>query len=228
MKILLVAATTFEIAPLLDALRLKGWKREPLHFQKDTLSIEVLITGVGLPLAAFALGHRLATCSYDLLLQAGVAGAIDRELQLGEVVEVVSDCFADLGVEEADGTFTDVTTMGLIDGDDFPFKYGRLWNSPVAGEAFLPRVHGISVNKVHGTEQSIAAMKASFPFAQVESMEGAAFLYASLQYATPALQIRSISNYVEKRQRDNWKLKEAIEQLNQVLQEMLLSFESLK
>ncbi|WP_367389308.1 futalosine hydrolase [Lewinella sp. LCG006] len=224
MKILLIAATAFEIAPLLDFLRSEGWEREPLHFQKEALSIEVLITGVGLPLAAFALGHRLTTRQYNLLLQAGVAGAIDRQLQLGEVVEVVSDCFADLGVEEADGTFTEVTTMGLIDGDSFPFKYGRLWNSPIDGEAFLPRVHGISVNKVHGTEESIAAMKASFPFAQVESMEGASFFYASLQYARPALQIRSISNYVEKRQRDNWKLKEAITNLNQVLQEMLLSF----
>jgi futalosine hydrolase len=224
MKILLVTATTFEIAPLLDALRSEGWEREPNHFQKEALSIEVLITGVGLPLAAFALGHRLATRRYNLLVQAGVAGAIDRNLKLGSVVEVVSDCFADLGVEEADGAFTPVTSMGLIDGDVFPFKEGRLWNSPKEGEAFLPRVHGASVNKVHGTEESILAMKEKFPFAEVESMEGAAFFYASLQYGTPALQIRAISNYVEKRQRENWELKEAIDNLNEVLQEMLLSF----
>jgi futalosine hydrolase len=224
MKILLVAATTFEIAPLLEFLRKDGWEREPLHFQNEALSIEVLITGVGLPLAAFALGHRLATRQYNLLVQAGVAGAIDRSLELGAVVEVTSDCFADLGVEEADGSFTPVTAMGLIDGNTFPFKEGRLWNPRDDRQAFLPQVHGISVNTVHGTEERIASMKASFPFAQVESMEGAAFFYASLQYGTPALQIRSISNYVEKRQRENWKLKESITQLNQILQEMLLSF----
>lgn len=221
MKILLVAATTFEIAPLLDVLRSEGWEREPLHFQKEDLSIEVLITGVGLPLAAFALGHRLATRQYNLLIQAGVAGAIDRNLQLGDVVEVISDCFADLGVEEADGSFTPVTAMGLIDGNTFPFKEGRLWNAPDDSRAFLPQVHGISVNTVHGTTESIAKMQAAFPFAQVESMEGAAFFYTSLQYARPALQIRAISNYVEKRDRENWKLKEAITHLNEVLQEML-------
>jgi futalosine hydrolase len=224
MKILLVAATTFEITPLLDFLRSEGWEREPLHFQKEALSIEVLITGVGLPLTAFALGLHLANRQYDLLVQAGVAGAIDRNLSLGEVVEVASDCFADLGVEEADGSFTPVTAMGLIDGDAFPFKEGRLWNAPDDHREFLPQVHGISVNTVHGTAESIAKMEATFPFAQVESMEGAAFFYASLQYGRPALQIRAISNYVEKRQRENWKLKEAITHLNQVLQEMLLSF----
>jgi futalosine hydrolase len=224
MKILLVAATPFEIDPLLGFLRSEGWEREPLHFQKEALSIEVLITGVGLPLAAFSLGHRLATRQYNLLIQAGVAGAIDRNLQLGDVVEVISDCFADLGVEESDGSFTPVTAMGLIDGDLFPFKEGRLWNSSEDRQAFLPQVHGISVNKVHGTVESINTMETSFPFAQVESMEGAAFFYASLQYGTAALQIRSISNYVEKRDRENWKLKEAITHLNEVLQEMLLSF----
>ena len=88
----------------------------------------------------------------------------------------------------------------------------------------MQQVHGISVNKVHGTVESINTMETSFPFAQVESMEGAAFFYASLQYGTAALQIRSISNYVEKRDRENWKLKEAITHLNEVLQEMLLSF----
>lgn len=224
MKILLVTATTFEIAPLLDFLRAEGWEREPLHFQNEALSIEVLITGVGLPLAAFALGHRLATRKYNLLVQAGVAGAIDRNLQLGEVVEVISDCFADLGIEEADGRFTSVTEMGLIDGNAFPFKEGRLWNVSDDRQKFMPQVHGISVSKVHGTAETINAMEASFPFAQVESMEGAAFFYASLQHGTPALQIRSISNYVEKRDRENWKLKEAITYLNEVLQEMLLSF----
>lgn len=224
MRILLVSATIFEIAPLLKHLRETGQETEALHFQKDALQVEVLITGVGLPLAAFALARRLAQEQYNLLIQAGVAGALDRSLPLGEVVEVVSDCFADLGVEEADGSFTNVTEMGLVDGNTFPFREGRLWNEPEKDRQFLPQVHGISVNKVHGTEASIQRLRKQYPFAQVESMEGAAFFYASLHYGVPALQIRSISNYVEKRQRENWKLAEAIAQLNEVLQEMLRSF----
>ena len=56
MKVLLVAATAFEIAPLLKSL--KEHERQPYHYQLDGVSLEVLLTGVGLPLTAFALGHR--------------------------------------------------------------------------------------------------------------------------------------------------------------------------
>ena len=58
MRILLVAATTFEVAPLMQALKEK--ERQPFHYTVDGLTIELLITGVGLPLTAFSLGHRLA------------------------------------------------------------------------------------------------------------------------------------------------------------------------
>lgn len=222
MKILLVSATPFEIEPLVQQLRSAGAERTPYHFVTEQHELHVLITGVGLPLAAFALGHRLATSHYDWVLQAGVGGAIDRSLELGQVVEVVSDCFADLGVEEAEGNFTSAIAMGLIEQDGFPFKVGRLWNPAVSERQFLPQVHGISVNKVHGTETSIAAMMKAFPYAQVESMEGAALHYACLQNGVAFAQIRAISNYVEKRNRAGWKLKESIEALNEVLTGMLV------
>lgn len=219
MKILLVAATTFEIAPLLDELKEK--ERQPWHYRLDGVSLDILITGVGLPLTAFALGHRLANRSYDLLLQAGVGGAIDGSLALGSVVRVISDCYADIGVEEADGSFTSMHEMGLIPQDDFPFKQGRLWLAKEEEPHFLPGVHGLSVNTVHGEEGSIAAFTAKYPFAQVESMEGAAFSYAALQHGIPAVQLRSISNYVERRQRENWELEKAIKELNSVVGQIL-------
>jgi futalosine hydrolase len=183
-------------------------------------SVTVCITGVGLPLTAFALGRHLATHRYDLLVQAGVAGAIDRQLALAQVVEVVSECFADVGVEEADGTFTSATAMGLIAADAPPFAQGRLWKGDTSA-VFLPQVHGISVNTVHGQTESVLRTMAQYPFAQVESMEGAAFFYAALLSGCRFVQVRSISNYVERRQRENWRLHEAIASLNVVLQEML-------
>ncbi|MEM9928501.1 MAG: futalosine hydrolase [Bacteroidota bacterium] len=214
MNILLITATPFELAPL----------QEQLKQQEQTwsnLSIQTLVTGVGLPLTAWSLGQHLATNTYDYLIQAGVGGAIDCELALGDVVEVRSECFADLGVEEADGRFTSAIDLGLVDADELPFQGGRLWNQPEVERHFLPQVHGISVNKVHGYEPSIERLRENYPFAQVESMEGAAFFYAALQAQTPFLQLRSISNYVEKRQRDKWELGLAIERLNGVLYDLL-------
>ena len=48
-------------------------------------------------------------------------------------------------------------------------------------------------------------------------MEGAAFHYACIQENIAFLQIRSISNFVGERVKTNWKMKEAIESLNENL-----------
>ncbi len=48
-------------------------------------------------------------------------------------------------------------------------------------------------------------------------MEGAAFHYACLQENIPFLQLRSISNYVEVRDKSKWKIQLAIKELNDTL-----------
>ena len=77
----------------------------------------------------------------------------------------------------------------------------------------LPRVHGITVNTVHGRDSSIAAMRQRCE-PQVETMEGAAFMYSCLIRGTPFAEIRAVSNVVEKRNRAAWKLGEAIDNLS--------------
>lgn len=223
MKILITSATSFEIEPILSQLQ-----QPPVPGKVPTstyhwagLEIDVLVTGVGLISTAWSLGQHLTTRKFDLLLQVGIAGALDRSIKLTEVVEVVSETFADLGVEEADGSFTDMMSLELIDPNGFPFKEGRLWNNEDINRSFLRTAHGISVNKVHGFQDSIDKLTQKYPFAQVESMEGGAFFFAALHAQTPFLQIRAISNYVETRKRENWKIKEAISNLNKILLEIL-------
>lgn len=217
MKILLVTATPFEVAPTVQHLQRHFSELVPGQFVREQSEVELLVSGVGLPLTAYRLGKQLARQQYDLAIQAGVAGAVDSALQLGEVVEVVSDCFADVGVEEQDGSFTSMYQLGLLKADEAPFQEGRLWNEPEAERAFLPQVHGISVNRVHGSSESITKLRKQYPFAQVESMEGAAFFLACQDVGLRALQIRSISNYVEPRNRENWQMERAITALNEVL-----------
>lgn len=221
MTILLTAATPFEVAPTLSHLE-QAWQSTTAGvFTRGNTQINVLITGVGLTATAFALGRVLHSQAPDWVLNAGIAGAIDRKLTLGEVVQVVSEQFADLGVEEADGRFTDLFALGLTADDQFPFVQQKMINRPANEAHFLPAVQGVSVNKVHGTAASIAALQANFPEAQVETMEGAAFFYACMQAQVPFVAIRSISNYVEPRNRAAWQISLAIERLNNVLIEML-------
>lgn len=221
MQILLTAATIFEIVPLLKWLETNFSQNEKGSFEKIGITVYPLVTGVGAVATAFQVGRFFANNRPDLALNAGIAGSIDRKIQLGDVLNVVSERFGDLGVEEADGRFTDLFELGLLEPYTQPFINGVMHN-PAAGEAsFLPAAQGITVNQVHGSAASIAALKKKYSDAQVETMEGAAFFYACLSSNVPFLEIRSISNYVEPRNREAWNLPLAIDSLNQTLIEML-------
>ena len=48
-------------------------------------------------------------------------------------------------------------------------------------------------------------------------MEGATLHYTCRQAGIPFLQIRAVSNYIGERNKANWKIKEALDNLNQTL-----------
>ena len=120
-----------------------------------------------------------------------------------------------MGAEADDGFFT-LHDLKLLARDDFPFRDGRLINAEppaIAALQQLPHVHGITVNTVHGRDSSIAAVRQRCD-PQVETMEGAAFMYACLIRGAPFAEIRAVSNVVEKRNRAAGKRDEAIGTLN--------------
>jgi len=88
------------------------------------------------------------------------------------------------------------------------------------GIANIRQVSAITVNTVHGNETSIKKLTGRIS-PQLESMEGAAFFYACKQAGLPCLQIRAVSNYVEKRNRDAWQIGLAIKNLNSFAADLL-------
>jgi len=224
MKILLTAATHFEIAALEAHLKKHFIQAEPYRYQRGEIQIALLITGAGLPMAAYALGKVIGADEWDLAINAGIGGSLDEQYPPGTVVQLVSERFADLGVEEADGSFTSVHELGLVESGQAPFEAdGRILNKGASEFSFLPQARGITVNRVHGYEPSIQALRRKYPEAQVESMEGAAFFYACALERVPYLQVRGISNWVEARDRDRWEVELALEKLNTTLIELVQS-----
>jgi futalosine hydrolase len=179
-----------------------------------THDLELLITGVGMVATAFSLGNHLAIHKYDLAINLGIAGSFDRNIALGEVVEVVEDSLSELGAEDGEDFLT-IESMGF---GESKFK------STVAlsdyGNFNLKKCTAITVNTVHGHEPSIKKLTSRIQ-PQLESMEGAAFFYACKQAGVPCLQIRAVSNYVEKRNRDAWQIGLAIKNLNSFADELL-------
>ena len=213
---LIVAATAAEIDPLLAALEQRSNADGRLRScVRGTHDVDVLVTGVGMVATAAWSSRMLAMREYDLALNLGVCGSFDREIPAGAVVQVISEELPEMGAE-ADDAFLTLRDLNLVGPDDFPFRDGRLMNAkPPAITALqqLPRVHGITVNTVHGRDSSIAALRQRCD-AQVETMEGAAFVYACLIRGTSFGEVRAVSNVVEKRNRGAWKLDEAIGNLN--------------
>jgi futalosine hydrolase len=188
----------------------------------DDHDVDVLVTGVGMVATATWCAYALGRERYDVALNLGVCGTFDRALEPGSVVHVISDQIAELGAEDGDA-FLSLHEMRLLDENEPPFVGGRLVNQapPVSATlAGLPAVSGITVNTVHGRDQSIAAVTARLG-PQVESMEGAAFMYACLVHGQRFAQVRAISNVVERRNREAWKLAEAVASLGAVSLRML-------
>jgi len=202
MRVLVVAATEFEVGGLMSEVRIKSQES-----RAKNQGIEILVTGVGMVATAFSLGKHLAINQYDLAINLGIAGSFDRSIDLGEVVEVVEDSFSELGAED-DEEFLSIEKLGF-GGSGFK-PSARLYDYGVAN---IRQVSAITVNTVHGNDASI--QKLGYRISpQLESMEGAAFFYACQQAGLPCLQIRTVSNYVEKRNRDTWQVGLAIKNLN--------------
>ncbi len=215
MRLLIVTATPGEIAPLVTSFAPTATTGERLtSYPHADHPLDVLTTGVGMVATAVWTSRQLLTSRYDFALNLGVCGSFRRDIAVGTVVHVVRDRLSELGAEDG-ARFLTIQEMGLLGGDEFPFRGGELVNGappPCATLAAVPAVRGITVNTVHGEEQSIAAAAERFG-ADVESMEGAAFMYACLVAGVPFAQLRAVSNIVERRNRAAWDLRGAVEQL---------------
>ena len=204
MNLLIIAATELEIAP----------------FLKENDKADILITGVGIPATIFHLTKKLITKNYDLAFQAGIAGTFNGCFNLEEVVLVKEDNFGDLGIDE-NGNFTTLFDNGFLDKNDLPYINGTLLNNNLLlQKSKLPVAKAITVNKITNDHLQIKNIQQKF-IAEVESMEGAAFHYVCLQQKVNFLQIRAISNIVGERDKTKWKMKDAIENLNKELLEII-------
>lgn len=208
MHILLVAATTFEIQPTIDALGSRP------GFGSHRL--EPLVTGVGGIATTWSLMRQIGSGRPDLIIQAGIAGSL-RDRLPREVLLVAEDQLADIGVWE-EHRFKSIFDMQLADGNVAPYTNGRLINPyrRLMTLAGLEAVAGLTVNEITTNAERIRWYQQNTA-AVVESMEGAPLHYVGLREHIPFLQMRSVSNMVGVRDKRGWDIRGAIESLNERL-----------
>ena len=201
MNILVVAATEGEISQL-RGIKLVSHK------------IDFLVTGPGMVATTYTLTRYLQGRKFDLAVNVGLAGTFDRSIEIGQVVDVNTDTLSELGAEN-DGEFLTLMEIGL-DGKDTFHKTGYV-NTKTG---LLRKVKSITVNTVHGNDSSIEKIIERHK-PEIETMEGAAFFYVCEKENIPSIQLRSISNYVEKRNRDAWNIPLALTNLKRSVEKLI-------
>ncbi len=212
MKILIVAATWMEVKLLADEMVLVDDKSYFLkQFRLKDIEVDILVSGIGTTFTTFHLTSVLKDADYHTVINIGIAGSLTPELIIGDIVNVVSEEFADLGIEKED-EFLTLFESGFIDLNEFPFQHGILKATDSNGLFNLKKVKGLTTNKSHGRDSSITEINEKFT-AHVESSEGAAVFYVCNWFGIPCYQIRAVSNYVGPRNSAVWNIPLALENL---------------
>lgn len=205
MKIDIVAATALE----LEAIK-------KYHFAKHEVRMHT--HGIGMMAAIFQL-QKIAENEPDLIIQCGIAGTYLPEIKIGSTV-LVAEEVTDIGAED-DQQLLDLFDLKFIEKNDAPYQNGVLPCPFLSTLSLnLPIVKGLTVNSASGSDSTIEKRIKKFG-ASIETMEGAALHYVGLMTQTPFLQIRTISNWVEKRHKENWNIPLALENNAAVVKNIL-------
>tara|TARA_B110000003_G_C16506569_1_gene479486 strand:- start:140 stop:718 length:579 start_codon:yes stop_codon:yes gene_type:complete len=170
---------------------------------------DVLVTGIGMVNTTFLLTKKLIKESYDLVINMGIAGVFIDKFEIGEVVEVKKDTLSEIGFEN--GIY-----FSEFNNNSITTSYS------VKTRTKLKKAVGITVNTVHGNKNTIDKINKRLQ-PDIESMEGAAFFMVCTNLSIPCIQIRSISNRVEIRDKKKWNLGLAILNLNNEVERIINS-----
>jgi futalosine hydrolase len=211
MRVIISAATVAEWMPSflnINVLYTGESQRLKLQFHQS---------GIGMLSTGFALTKLALEDKPDLIIQVGIAGTFDNNLELGSVVVIDEETIGDLGVEE-EGKWKDLFDLKLEKSSYHPFEKRKLPNHWLSKYNLLglKEVSGITVNEISTNQDRIQKLIKKYN-PTIESMEGAALHYVARESNIPFIQIRAISNYIGERNKGNWKMKLAIDNLNQTL-----------
>ena len=193
--ILLVAATQRELEELPIS-----WDRDlpnGIGLHHGALSVgmdaDVLITGVG----AASCAAQLALAGpqgYELLINAGFAGARQGAIPIGELVLITHDRFADYGIPRMGSQLVPLHMAGFQQAATPNTDGAYVATSPQVALRGFTMCQGITVSHpTQGDYSWCLPLPTNIPL--VESMEGAAFALVASLLGIPRISLRVVSNY---------------------------------
>lgn len=199
MDILVVTAVEAERAAICEHL-------------SSTSPVRVVAAGVGPAAAAAATAAELAGFGADLVLNAGIGGGF-AGCAPGDIAVASAIVFADLGAESPGG-FLPMSELGLGADTYHP--------TPKLAVELADRTGGrlgtvLTVATATGSAERADVLARRFPDAVAEGMEGAGVAAAAERFGCPVAEIRAVSNAVGPRDRQAWRIPEALAALGRAV-----------
>lgn len=178
---------------------------------------KVATMGVGPARAAARTAAELTAHSYTYVINMGIAGGFAGKADITSAVVANRIIAADLGSESEEG-FLPIEQLGMgestIEVDAaIAQRLVEQLNKDEISASYAPI---LTLATVTGTKATANALQTRFPDAAAEAMEGHGVATAAQLAGLPVLEIRTISNQIGPRDRDSWKIKEALQTLERV------------
>jgi len=181
---------------------------QELEWLGPRAGVETLVSGLGPVDAAARVTRALAAARYDVVVNAGIAGAFRGVAHVGDGVVVGEELFE---MQQETGAPL-VLPQGNLLADRVPTDSHLIEAITALG---FPLVRGITVAHVTATEATAQRLRARG--AEIESMEGFAVMRAAQLANVPAIEVRGISNIVGDRAAGEWDFAAGITGLRRVL-----------
>ncbi|MGW6455790.1 futalosine hydrolase [Streptomyces sp. NPDC055078] len=231
MRVLVVTAVAAEaeaVAAGLAAARTGAGATAKDKTTAHAMAAQTLTAGVGPAAAAAAtakaLAHARANAPYDLVVSAGIGGGFQPHAPVGSLVVADAIIAADLGADTPEG-FVPVDELGFGRTTRLPPAELSARAAKATGALYAPV---LTVCTVTGSAARAAELSGRHPRAGAEAMEGFGVAEAAAGQGLPVLEIRAVSNPVGPRDRDAWRIGEALDALRGAFQLLVPLFEEEK
>jgi len=239
--ILVSAAVDEEVAELISKFDRPSvtdiGNRRIVSGQVNNMAVKVIFSGPGIVNTTQALTAIVESDRPGLIIQTGSGGAFyESGLNLGDICIATEEIDIHSGVESLSGHFfIDDLPFALLKAGSgeyknrFPVEEKLVTNCyQVLKKVLTPldikveKGPFITVSTITASDNRAAALHECFKPA-IEQMEGAAAAHISMLYDIPFLEVRSVSNFVGKRDRQNWNLSMASRNCSRAVYELIQS-----
>ncbi|PLX06563.1 MAG: hypothetical protein C0596_14640 [Marinilabiliales bacterium] len=194
MRLLLVCATNIEAKQIITELEMR--KVSDFLYASEEFNTYLLITGIGSVATVFAMLSQRSISMYDFLINFGISGSFSKNYKIGNLYNVTSDYFGDIGINAENG-FKQVFKTEFNAAYSNLINNGRLYNTSDFPPFFrdLDKLRGVTVSEPE---------RQYFQDADIETMEGSAFMLVAKYYKKMFVQISGISNIIGITKRKDW------------------------